>query len=141
MVGITGQRNEMDETLISQIALSSGSQSRAMKGLSTHGRMTFTANNNNNNPSNYIIADARPYFNSLMNYATGKGSENEKIYKDTTIVFLGIPNIHVMRRLVGFISLCSDHIPSFFNSIFILSFNSSTIHLFIHFFYDCLYYL
>lgn len=44
-----------------------------------------------------LIIDARPVLNARANQATGKGSENMEYYKDATINFLGIDNVHVMR--------------------------------------------
>lgn len=44
-----------------------------------------------------LIIDARPFINARVNQAAGMGSENMDYYKDATINFLGIDNIHVMR--------------------------------------------
>jgi myotubularin-related protein 1/2 len=86
MVGITGARNAHDEALLQKIAQSSGVTSKG----------PVKTNNGNNNT--YVIADARPLINSLINQAAGKGSENEKYYENTTVVYLDIPNIHVVRK-------------------------------------------
>ena len=45
-----------------------------------------------------LIIDARPLLNARVNQAAGMGSENMEYYKDATINFLGIDNIHVMRE-------------------------------------------
>lgn len=44
-----------------------------------------------------LIIDARPIMNARANQVGGMGSENMEYYKDATIAFLGIDNIHVMR--------------------------------------------
>lgn len=44
-----------------------------------------------------LIIDARPIMNARVNQVGGMGSENMEYYKDATINFLGIDNIHVMR--------------------------------------------
>lgn len=44
-----------------------------------------------------LIIDARPVMNARVNQVGGMGSENMEYYKDATINFLGIDNIHVMR--------------------------------------------
>jgi len=48
-----------------------------------------------------LIVDARPFINARVNQAAGMGSENMDYYKDATINFLGIDNIHVMRDSLG----------------------------------------
>ncbi|KAF2757950.1 phosphatase [Pseudovirgaria hyperparasitica] len=45
-----------------------------------------------------LIVDARPTVNAIAMQAVGKGSENMDFYKDATKAYLGIDNIHVMRR-------------------------------------------
>lgn len=45
-----------------------------------------------------IIADARPKLNAQANQAAGKGFEFERNYENSEVVFLGIPNIHVIRK-------------------------------------------
>ena len=45
-----------------------------------------------------IIADARPKINAQANQAAGKGYEFERNYEHIKIVFLGIANIHAMRK-------------------------------------------
>jgi len=44
-----------------------------------------------------LIIDARPILNARANQLAGMGSENMEYYKDATITFLGIDNIHTMR--------------------------------------------
>ncbi|KAG8628777.1 hypothetical protein KVT40_002642 [Elsinoe batatas] len=48
-----------------------------------------------------LIIDARPLMNARANQVGGMGSENMEYYKDATITFLGIDNIHVMRDSLG----------------------------------------
>ncbi|KAF2139667.1 uncharacterized protein K452DRAFT_320297 [Aplosporella prunicola CBS 121167] len=45
-----------------------------------------------------LIVDARPFINSAANSVIGKGSEDMAHYRNATKVFLGIANIHVMRK-------------------------------------------
>lgn len=45
-----------------------------------------------------VIVDARPYANAVANQAKGGGYESISHYSDTSIHFLGIENIHVMRE-------------------------------------------
>ncbi|PNS16019.1 hypothetical protein CAC42_4420 [Sphaceloma murrayae] len=48
-----------------------------------------------------LIIDARPLMNARVNQVGGMGSENMEYYKDATINFLGIDNIHVMRDSIN----------------------------------------
>jgi hypothetical protein len=50
------------------------------------------------NPKSLIIADARPKLNAQANQAAGKGFEFERNYENCKVVFLGIANIHVIRK-------------------------------------------
>ncbi|PRP78418.1 myotubularin-related protein 2 [Planoprotostelium fungivorum] len=52
----------------------------------------------------YHIYDARPLKNAIANIAGGGGYENLETYSKTTIEFLNIGNIHVMRDAVNKIS-------------------------------------
>lgn len=45
-----------------------------------------------------LIIDARPLLNARVNQAAGMGAENMDYYKDATINYLGIDNIHTMRH-------------------------------------------
>ncbi|EHK96272.1 putative Phosphoinositide 3-phosphatase [Glarea lozoyensis 74030] len=47
---------------------------------------------------NNLIVDARPTVNALAMQAAGKGSENMEHYKFAKKAYLGIDNIHVMRK-------------------------------------------
>ncbi|KAG9233609.1 protein-tyrosine phosphatase-like protein [Amylocarpus encephaloides] len=56
-----------------------------------------------------LIVDARPTVNALAMQAVGLGSENMDHYKFATKVYLGIDNIHVMRKsLNGVIEAIKD---------------------------------
>lgn len=45
-----------------------------------------------------LIVDARPTINAIAMQAVGRGSENMDYYKGAAKAYLGIDNIHVMRR-------------------------------------------
>jgi myotubularin-related protein 6/7/8 len=47
-----------------------------------------------------MIIDARPSVNAMANHALGYGSENMEGYPNAKKLFLGIDNIHVMRKSV-----------------------------------------
>lgn len=85
MVGRIGQRSPQDEQHIREIMSSSGiCMNRANNTLS------FSA-------AQYVITDASLLLNSMMNRATGKGSETEEHYENTMVQYLGIHNIHGIR--------------------------------------------
>lgn len=69
-----GRRSELDEFLIGAIRTS------------TQGSKTL-----------YIV-DARPKVNAVANQAKGAGYENTEIYENTELLFMNIPNIHVIRE-------------------------------------------
>ena len=48
--------------------------------------------------SNGLIVDTRPMLNAMANRAQGKGYENAEHYTKCEFQFLGIENIHVMRK-------------------------------------------
>jgi len=53
------------------------------------------------------IADCRPLANAMMNKAKGGGFETSNAYPGVEIIFLNIPNIHVMRdSLIKLKSIC-----------------------------------
>lgn len=45
-----------------------------------------------------LIVDARPSLNAMAQHVAGNGSENMEHYKFATKAYLGIDNIHVMRK-------------------------------------------
>ena len=56
-----------------------------------------------------LIIDARPLLNARVNQVGGMGSENMEYYKDATINFLGIDNIHVMRDSLDMVVKSLQH--------------------------------
>jgi myotubularin-related protein 6/7/8 len=66
---------------------------------------TINATNQSSKP--LIIVDARPKLNAQANQAVGKGFELERNYPNCKIVFMGIANIHVIRKaLESIVALC-----------------------------------
>jgi len=47
-----------------------------------------------------VLVDCRPKFNAMANQVMGKGTESSKTYEFAKVEFLGIPNIHEMRKSV-----------------------------------------
>lgn len=85
MVGITLNRSEGDELMLKYI------------------------NNTVVSSKPLIIADARPKMNAQANQAAGKGFEFERYYENTKIVFLGIANIHAVRKsFEAALGICSS---------------------------------
>lgn len=78
LVGINNNRSSSDEYLIELLMKNSGSSS--------------------NQTRKYAIIDCRPKINAQANQVAGKGCENEANYKNVTVDFLGIPNIHAVRQ-------------------------------------------
>uniref|UniRef100_A0A0P6J551 phosphatidylinositol-3,5-bisphosphate 3-phosphatase n=1 Tax=Aedes aegypti TaxID=7159 RepID=A0A0P6J551_AEDAE len=74
LVGVSGKRNEADETYINYI-MEANAQSDKLS-----------------------IFDARPNANAIANKAKGGGYESEDAYKNVELTFLDIHNIHVMRE-------------------------------------------
>jgi hypothetical protein len=74
--GLTYQRNEKDEKLLSAI---------------------YDINSTHQNKLCLIIYDARPYLNAFANRFRGAGYENTDNYKNTEICFCEIDNIHCIR--------------------------------------------
>jgi hypothetical protein len=74
--GLTYQRNEKDEKLLSAI---------------------YDINSSSQRKLNLIIYDARPYLNAFANRFRGAGYENIDNYKNTEICFCEIDNIHCIR--------------------------------------------
>eukprot|EP01117_Protostelium_nocturnum_P015191 TRINITY_DN5858_c0_g3_i1.p1 TRINITY_DN5858_c0_g3~~TRINITY_DN5858_c0_g3_i1.p1 ORF type:complete len:1023 (+),score=305.38 TRINITY_DN5858_c0_g3_i1:105-3173(+) len=81
LVGLTNDRCEEDEQLCAAV------------GTGIKGRL--------------FVMDARPKVNAIANQAKGSGYENMAAYKNTTLKFLGIDNIHVVRTSLNKLqSLC-----------------------------------
>jgi len=53
---------------------------------------------NHSNSSQIVLVDARPRVNAMANTAMGAGVEDKKRYQMVKIKFLGIDNIHAMRK-------------------------------------------
>ncbi|KAL0879630.1 hypothetical protein ABMA27_003345 [Loxostege sticticalis] len=67
------------------------------------------------------VVDTRPRINAMVNRAAGKGYENEAFYENIKFQFMGIGNIHVMRKsLQKLVETCEQNSPtmsSFFNGL------------------------
>lgn len=62
------------------------------------GSIQYTPNQNQNQKTNLIIYDARPYLSAMANRFNGKGFENTQFYKNCDIKFLNIHNIHKVKE-------------------------------------------
>ncbi|XP_041970088.1 myotubularin-related protein 8 isoform X2 [Aricia agestis] len=75
---------------------------------------------NPNQPWMYVV-DMRPRINAMVNRAVGKGYENEAFYDNIKFEFMGIGNIHVMRKsLQKLVETCEQNTPtmsSFFSGL------------------------
>ena len=78
LVGITRSRSKDDEDLVK--ALSECQPDKA---------------------ATFYVIDARPRANAVGNQAMGKGFEDSSNYAGSETLFMGIGNIHVMRRALG----------------------------------------
>ncbi|KAI5636927.1 myotubularin-like phosphatase domain-containing protein [Phthorimaea operculella] len=59
------------------------------------------------------VVDTRPRINAMVNRAAGKGYENEAFYENIKFQFMGIGNIHVMRKsLQKLVETCEQNTPS-----------------------------
>ncbi|XP_045453513.1 myotubularin-related protein 6 [Melitaea cinxia] len=67
------------------------------------------------------VVDTRPRINAMVNRAAGKGYENEAFYENIKFQFMGIENIHVMRKsLQKLVETCEQNSPtmsSFLNGL------------------------
>lgn len=95
MVGLKGARSAQDEKLVECIFASHQSPEDSYTTPSTtpqpapHVYGSTTTN---------LIIDARPTTNAMANVAMGAGTENMEHYKFGKKAYLGIDNIHVMRK-------------------------------------------
>lgn len=97
LVGIGSRRSSEDERLIYEINRCSGLP------------LAIYSNPGTPPARPYVIADARPVINATANQAAGKGYESEKAYENCYIVFMGIANIHAMRKSYDLmLDACSD---------------------------------
>ncbi|XP_037303463.1 myotubularin-related protein 6 isoform X1 [Manduca sexta] len=59
------------------------------------------------------VVDTRPRINAMVNRAAGKGYENEAFYENIKFQFMGIGNIHVMRKsLQKLVETCDQNTPT-----------------------------
>ncbi|XP_061717436.1 myotubularin-related protein 6 isoform X1 [Cydia pomonella] len=59
------------------------------------------------------VVDTRPRINAMVNRAAGKGYENEAFYENIKFQFMGIGNIHVMRKsLQKLVETCEQNSPT-----------------------------
>ncbi|CAB3225360.1 unnamed protein product [Arctia plantaginis] len=59
------------------------------------------------------VVDTRPRINAMVNRAAGKGYENEAFYENIKFQFMGIGNIHVMRKsLLKLVETCDQNTPT-----------------------------
>ena len=109
LVGLGQNRSTYDEQLIRAI-----NQASAVAGvgetvnLTTNHRMLpgrktarqVSTNERGDVVHPLVIIDARPKINAQANQAAGKGYEMGKAYEDCHVLFMGIANIHAMRKSV-----------------------------------------
>lgn len=88
MVGLKNARSIQDEKLVEAIFQSHTQHSGPLPSTSA---VVYGAKATN------VIIDARPTTNAMANVAKGAGTENMERYRNSTKVYLGIDNIHVMR--------------------------------------------
>lgn len=95
MVGLKGSRSAQDEKLVECIFSSHQSPEDAYNTPSPAPQPlphVYGATTTN------LIIDARPTTNAMANVAMGAGTENMENYKFGKKAYLGIDNIHVMRK-------------------------------------------
>jgi myotubularin-related protein 6/7/8 len=95
MVGLKGARSAQDERLVECIF--SSHQSPEDTYTSPSPPIQATPQVYGSTSTNMII-DARPTTNAMANVAMGAGTENMEHYKFGKKAYLGIDNIHVMRK-------------------------------------------
>lgn len=101
LVGLSQNRSIDDEALLEAINLSSkGGMSAANYSDDFNGEFSHRP---------LIIVDARPKINAQANQAAGKGYEIGKGYENCRVLFMGIANIHVMRKSIDMLEdLCCN---------------------------------
>ncbi|KYQ89460.1 hypothetical protein DLAC_10131 [Tieghemostelium lacteum] len=86
---------------------------------------TLCSNLSSNGKPLYLL-DARPKLNAIANTANGAGFENISNYNNCRLVFMNIPNIHVMRKsLEKLVSACNSMVGSGDDSKFWVSIEES----------------
>jgi hypothetical protein len=105
LIGITNNRNEYDEKLLSAmnragqpIATGNGLLSSSPSITSTSAAHDLLNGSTQQNLKPFVIVDARPLLNAKANQAVGKGVESEKVYENVTVLFMDIANIHAVRK-------------------------------------------
>lgn len=97
MVGLKGARSAQDERLIECIFSSHQSPEDAYNPAAPTPAPQPSPHVYGSTSTNLII-DARPTTNAMANVAMGAGTENMEHYKFGKKAYLGIDNIHVMRK-------------------------------------------
>lgn len=95
MVGLKGARSAQDERLVECIFSSHQSPEDTYTSPSPPAQTTPHVYGST---STNMIIDARPTTNAMANVAMGAGTENMEHYKFGKKAYLGIDNIHVMRK-------------------------------------------
>jgi len=95
MVGLKGARSAQDERLVECIFSSHQSPEDAFSSPSP---TTQPLPHVYGSTATNMIIDARPTTNAMANVAMGAGTENMEHYKFGKKAYLGIDNIHVMRK-------------------------------------------
>lgn len=104
MVGLKGARSAQDEKLVECIFSSHNSPEDAYTSSSSSSSTPAASAAPQALPHVYgatatnLIIDARPTTNAMANVAMGAGTENMEHYKFGKKAYLGIDNIHVMRK-------------------------------------------
>lgn len=102
LVGLSQNRSIDDEVLLEAINLSSKVKSSERNDDNQDSLPSV------HNTSPLIIIDARPKINAQANQAAGKGYETGKGYENCRVLFMGIANIHVMRKSIDMLEdLCT----------------------------------
>jgi myotubularin-related protein 6/7/8 len=91
MVGLKGARSAQDERLVECIFSSHQSPEDTYTSPAPTPQVYGSTSTN-------MIIDARPTTNAMANVAMGAGTENMEHYKFGKKAYLGIDNIHVMRK-------------------------------------------
>jgi hypothetical protein len=118
LVGLSQNRSLDDEQLLEAINLSSKT---ATSNDPPHEDTNPMKRKSQLGSQPLIIVDARPKINAQANQAAGKGYEIGKGYENCRVLFMGIANIHVMRKSIDMLEeLCSSSTaedPNWFKNI------------------------
>jgi hypothetical protein len=94
-VGISGARSKLDEKLIECFSEITPEPKDSQKITEPKRGLTKVKEKKEHN---ILIADCRPQLNARANQAKGFGTENIAYYPDCSLQYLGIANIHAVRR-------------------------------------------